>query len=273
MMRMRSLAMPLFSLIIFTSLNAHSEEKKVIKLGFNPGPYKEQFEKGVAPYLINKGYRIEDKDFNDGIQVNNAVSTGEIDGNIMQHPIYLQAINERLRIDNIGIVQVPTPPMGLYSDKYQQGQKDQKPKEGALISVPNQPSNEYRAALLLQSIGWIKLKEKIDPATFSQKDIAENPYHLVIKEMDNAQQVRALPDVDFGAIQGNFAVSNGIKLSSALQLEKPTTQFVNVVTVAGKNKDAEFAKDIIAGYHSAEFKKYIQENEKYTGYMLPDYLN
>lgn len=273
MMRMRSLAMPLFSLIIFTSLNAHSEEKKVIKLGFNPGPYKEQFEKGVAPYLINKGYRIEYKDFNDGIQVNNAVSTGEIDGNIMQHPIYLQAINERLRIDNIGIVQVPTPPMGLYSDKYQQGQKDQKPKEGALISVPNQPSNEYRAALLLQSIGWIKLKEKIDPATFSQKDIAENPYHLVIKEMNNAQQVRALPDVDFGAIQGNFAVSNGIKLSSALQLEKPTTQFVNVVTVAGKNKDAEFSKDIIAGYHSAEFKKYIQENEKYTGYMLPDYLN
>ena len=48
---------------------------------------------------------------------------------------------------------------------------------------------------------------------------------------------------------------------------------MNVVTVAGKNKDAEFAKDIIAGYHSAEFKKYIQENEKYTGYMLPDYLN
>lgn len=63
--------------------------------------------------------------------------------------------------------------------------------------------------------------------------------------MDNAQQVRALPDVDYGAIQGNFAVSNRIKLTSALQLEKPTTQFVNVVTVAGKNKDAEFAKDII----------------------------
>ena len=156
--------------------NVHSEEKKVIKLGFNPGPYKEQFEKGVAPYLIKKGYSVEYKDFNDGIQVNNAVSTGEIDGNIMQHPIYLQAINDRLRIDNTGIVQVPTPPMGLYSNKHK---KEDKPKDGAWISVPNQPSNEYRAALLLQSIGWIKLKEKIDPAIFSQRDIAENPYHLV----------------------------------------------------------------------------------------------
>lgn len=110
-MKMRSLAIALSGLIILTSLNAHSEESKVIKLGFNPGPYKEQFEKGVAPYLIKKGYSIEYKDFNDGIQVNNAVSTGEIDGNIMQHPIYLQAINNRLRIDNTGIVQVPTPPM------------------------------------------------------------------------------------------------------------------------------------------------------------------
>lgn len=80
MMKMRSLAIPLFSLIILTSVNAHSEEKRVIKLGFNPGPYKEQFEQGVAPYLIKKGYIIEYKDFNDGIQVNNAISTGEIDG-------------------------------------------------------------------------------------------------------------------------------------------------------------------------------------------------
>jgi D-methionine transport system substrate-binding protein len=75
--------------------------------------------------------------------------------------------------------------------------------------------------------------------------------------MDNAQQVRALPDVDYGLIQGNFAVSSGMALNSALQLETATSQFINVVTIAGKNKDAQFAKDIIAGYHSADFKKYI----------------
>jgi D-methionine transport system substrate-binding protein len=75
--------------------------------------------------------------------------------------------------------------------------------------------------------------------------------------MDNAQQVRALPDVDYGLIQGNFAVSSGMALNSALQLETATSHFINVVTVAGKNKDAQFAKDIIAGYHSADFKNYI----------------
>jgi len=242
---------------------------KVIRLGFNPGPYKEQFQKGVAPYLQQKGYRLEYRDFSDGIQVNNAVSTGEIEANIMQHPIYLQSVNERLGIDNVGIVQVPTPPMGLYSVKH--GAADT-PAPGTVISVPNQASNEYRAALLLQDLGWIKIAPGVDPATFSQKNISENRYKIQLKEMDNAQQVRALPDVDYGAIQGNFAVSSGMKLSSALRLENPVKGFINVVTVAGKNKDAPFAKDIIAGYHSTEFKRYILHDSQYTGYLLPDYL-
>ncbi|MEL1284565.1 methionine-binding protein, partial [Klebsiella pneumoniae] len=47
---------------------------------------------------------------------------------------------------------------------------------------------------------------------------------------------------------------------------------INVVTVAGKNQKAQFAKDIIDGYHSAEFKKYILSHPQYDGYLLPDYL-
>lgn len=78
-----------------------------------PGRIKNNL-KGVAPYLLSKGYKIEYKDFSDGIQVNDAVARGDIEANIMQHPVYLKAINERLGIDNVGIVQVPTPPMGLY---------------------------------------------------------------------------------------------------------------------------------------------------------------
>ncbi|MCL2892397.1 MetQ/NlpA family ABC transporter substrate-binding protein [Brenneria tiliae] len=256
---------------LMSTLSAHGAEddKKTLKLGFNPGPYKEQFAEGVAPYLQQKGYNIEYVDFSDGIQVNHAVNTGDIDANVMQHPVYLESVNVRLGINNVGIVQVPTPPMGLYSQKHKHADK---PRPGTVISVPNQPSNEYRAALLLQDLGWIKIADNAEPATFSQKHIIENPYKIVLKELDNAQQVRALPDVDYGAIQGNFAVSSGLKLNSALQLENPTQGFINVVTVAGKNKDAQFAKDIIAGYHSAEFKSYIQSHPQYEGYLLPNYF-
>ncbi|WP_252098976.1 MetQ/NlpA family ABC transporter substrate-binding protein, partial [Escherichia coli] len=79
------------------------------------------------------------------------------------------------------------------------------PAAGTVVSVPNQPSNEYRAVLVLESLGWVKIKPDSDPATFSQRNIVDNPYKIVLKEMDNAQQVRVLPDVDYGLIQGNFA--------------------------------------------------------------------
>ena len=146
------------------------------------------------------------------------------------------------------------------------------PAAGTVVSVPNQPSNEYRAVLVLESLGWVKIKPDSDPATFSQRNIVANPYKIVLKEMDNAQQVRALPDVDYGLIQGNFAVSSGMALTSALKLEAATSHFINVVTVAGKNQKAQFAKDIIDGYHSADFKKYILSHPQYDGYLLPDYL-
>ena len=97
----RGIALALLSATSFyAAADAH-----LIRVGFNPGPYKEQFEKGVAPYLLSKGYKIEYKDFSDGIQVNDAVARGDIEANIMQHPVYLKAINERLGIDNVGIVQ------------------------------------------------------------------------------------------------------------------------------------------------------------------------
>lgn len=256
----------LASSFVFSS--AHADDKK-IRVGFNPGPYKEQFKKGIEPYLNKHGYTVEYKDFTDGVQVNDAVSRGNIEANIMQHPVYLQSVNERLGIDNIGIVQVPTPPMGLYSEKIKILET---PQPGTVVSIPNQASNAYRAALVLQGIGWIKIRPDSDPATFSQRFVSENPYKIVLKELDNAQQVRSLPDVDFGLIQGNFAVSSGMKLDSALTLEKPTNQFVNVVTIASKNKDADFAKALVDAYHSDEFKNYIHSHPQYAGYMLPDYF-
>ncbi|MED6101832.1 MetQ/NlpA family ABC transporter substrate-binding protein, partial [Klebsiella pneumoniae] len=78
----RGIALALLSATSFyAAADAH-----LIRVGFNPGPYKEQFEKGVAPYLLSKGYKIEYKDFSDGIQVNDAVARGDIEANIMQHP-------------------------------------------------------------------------------------------------------------------------------------------------------------------------------------------
>ncbi|WP_028984063.1 MetQ/NlpA family ABC transporter substrate-binding protein [Sporolactobacillus terrae] len=252
-----------------SSGSSSKQSKKDITLGFNPGPYQEEFEKGVAPYLKKKGYKIHYKNFTDGVQVNVAVAQGAIDANVMQHPVFMESVNKQEGLHNTGIVQVPTPPMGLYSGKT----KTTSIRKGAVVAVPNQASNMYRALVVLQDLGWVKLRKGTDPSTASLKDVVENKHQLNLKPMDNAQEARALKDVDYAVIQGNFAVSSGMKLSSALQLEKMTNRFTNVVTVDEKNKNAQWAKDIVSGYHTQEFKHYIKSHAEYDGYHLPSYFN
>jgi D-methionine transport system substrate-binding protein len=246
-----------------------SGDGKTLRISFNPGPYSDQFKKGVAPYLEKKGYTIKYTEFTDGIQPDVAVSKGEIDANVFQHSLYLQSINERENIDLIGVVQVPTPPMGLYSKKHTSLEDV---PDGATVNLPNQPVNELRALNILKAVGWIELKDNIDPLKASLKDIVSNPHHLKFLETDPAQAPRALEDVDFALIQGNYAVANNIKITSALQLEDMTDPFINVVAVDRKNKDKPFVQDLIDGYHSQEFQDYIRSNPDYEGYKLPSYF-
>lgn len=90
--------------------------------------------------------------------------------------------------------------------------------------------------------------------------------------MDNAQQVRALPDVDYGLIQGNFAVSSGMSLTSALKLEAATSHFINVVTVAGKKSEGAVCQRYYRWLPLGRVQKYILSHPQYDGYLLPDYL-
>ncbi len=249
--------------------NSSAQAKKTLHISFNPGPYSDEFKNGVAPFLEAKGYEITYKEFTDGIQPNVAVANGELDANVFQHSLYLESINVREKIDLIGAVQVPTPPMGLYSNKHTSLDEV---SDGAQVSLPNEPVNMLRALNIFKEVGWITLKDDLDPLKVALSDITSNPHNLKFIATDPAQGPRTLEDVDFAAIQGNFAVSNDIKLTSALQLEKMTDPFINIVAVDSKNKDAQFVKDIIEGYHSDEFQKYIKSNPDYEGYKLPSYF-
>ncbi|CAM3247009.1 MetQ/NlpA family ABC transporter substrate-binding protein [Sporolactobacillus spathodeae] len=247
-----------------------SKTKKTITVGFNAGPYEQMFKEGIAPILKKKGYTVKTKDFTDGIQVNVAVAKGQIDANIMQHPVYMAFVNQQEGIHNVGIVQIPGPPMGVYAGK---SKSLKAVKDGDVIALPNEASNLYRGLVILKDLGWIKLNPKANPANASLKDVTSNPHHLVLKDMNNAQEVRALPDVNYGVIQGNFAVSSGLKLTSALKLENLLDKFSVNVAVADTNKSAPWAKAIVEAYHSKQFLHYIKTHKQYDGYHLPNDLN
>ncbi|MFT8362210.1 MAG: MetQ/NlpA family ABC transporter substrate-binding protein [Sporolactobacillus sp.] len=253
-----------------TASEAHSSNtKKIITIGFNAGPYEQMFKEGIAPILKKKGYTVHTKDFTDGIQVNVAVAKGQIDANIMQHPVFMRFVNQQEGIHNVGIVQVPGPPMGLYAG---QTKSLRAVKDGDVIAVPNEASNLYRGLVILKNLGWIKLDPKTNPANTSLKNVISNPHHLVLKDMNNAQEVRALPDVNYAIIQGNFAVSSGLKLTSALKLENLLNKFSVIVAVANTDKNAPWAKAIEEAYHSKSFQRYIKTHIQYNGYHLPDYF-
>ncbi|MCI1207467.1 MAG: MetQ/NlpA family ABC transporter substrate-binding protein [Microbacteriaceae bacterium] len=243
---------------------------KTITVGFNPGPYEQMFTQGIAPQLRKKGYTVKTQDFTDGIQVNVALSEGKLDANIMQHTVYLDYVNQQRGLSNTPLVQVPGPPMGLFGGT---SKTLKAVSEGATVAVPNEPSNLYRALVLLKDVGWITLDKNTSPANASLKNVASNPHNLTLQPMDNAQEVRALKDVNYAAVQGNFAVSSGLKLTQALKLENLQDRFSVVVAVTKKNKNTAWAKDIRAAYRSKSFAKYIRSHSQYDGYHLPSFLS
>lgn len=246
--------------------DGETAEKTEISVGFNPGPYLEMFQEGIQPILEEEGYTVKTVDLTDGIVVNVAVANGEIDANIIQHPVYMEFVNAQEGLDNAALVQIPTPRMALFGGK--QSSLDDV-TEGATVTVPNSPANLYRGLLILRDAGWIDFEDVDDPNTADLSIITDNPYDLKITPIENAQQVPALQDVDYATIQGNFIVAGGLDYEDALALEDQPVQFSNVVTVRAADLDTEWAKAIKAAYESDAFIEYIESNPQYKGYNLP----
>ena len=242
---------------------------RVLRVGFVPGPYADEFREGVEPQLKRKGYTVQYVNFSTGLEANQAVWHDEIAADVMQHSVYLKAYNDRNGTDLVGVVQVPTPPMGLYSTRHH-ALSDV--KRGATVAVPNDPVNLERALKILQAVGWVRIRENPNPVDVSEHDVIANPAGIRIVPLDTAQAPRALEDVDFAAIQGNFAISSGHKLTEALALENMQSPYVNQVVVKASNRNSQATADIVAAYRADAFRTAILRNANYQGYRLPDYF-
>ena len=119
---------------------------------------------------------------------------------------------------------------------------------------------------MLNELGWIKLKADVDPLTASKNDIAENPKNIQIVELEAAQLPRSRADVDFAIVNGNYAMSSGMKLTEAL-FQEPSFAYVNWSAVRTADKDSQWLKDVTEAYNSDEFKAYSQK--RFAGYKYP----
>ncbi|MEG1052122.1 MAG: MetQ/NlpA family ABC transporter substrate-binding protein [Janthinobacterium sp.] len=260
----RTLLLAATSLAFATA--AHAKDPKELVIGTSSGPYSDQLKLGIKPILEKQGYKVKIVEFNDYVQPNYALAEGSLDANVFQHIVYLTKFATDNKLPLSSLITVPTMPIGLYGGK-QKTLADV--KNGATITMPNDPTNQARALVLLDQLGWIKLRASFDPVRASEKDIAVNTKKIKLLPLEAAQLPRSLGDTDYSFINGNYALASGLKLTDALVAEKISPNYINLVAIRTADKDKQFAKDLAAAYRSREFLDIT--NKHFAGYSKPDY--
>lgn len=267
------LALSALSIMAFTSCSKKTEnaaDKKTLTYSRSQGPYTVLFENGVAPILEAKGYTLKGYDYSELALADDAVNGGDVDFNVEQHTAYAESYNRGNKADLVPLTPIPTVPASLFSSRYK-SVEDIKTVSNPKVAVPNDPANTARAYVLLAKIGWITLKDGTDISTATSEDIASNPYNIAFTEMKSLNIPQVQDDFDFVVITGSIVYNAGIDASTALAKESVLPHLILQVVVKSGNKDSQWAKDIIAAYHSKEFKEYLEKTNFENGlFWIPE---
>ena len=242
-------------------------EKGTIKVAASATPHAEILEE-AKPLLEAEGWDLEVTVFDDYVQPNLVVESGDFDANYFQHIPYLDNFNEEQGTHLVNAGGIHYEPFGIYP-----GTKETLDdlEDGDTIAVPNDTTNEARALLLLQDNGIITLKDGAGlEATVN--DIAENHYNVEIQELAAESVARVADEVAYVVLNGNYALQAGFSVAKdALAYEKSDSEaaktYVNVIAVKEGNEESEAIKALVDTLKSDEIKDFI--NEKYDGAVIP----
>ena len=246
------------------------EEKKELTYAKGSGPYTILFEEHIIPILEKQGYTFKVSELS--LQyADEAIADGDVDFSVEQHIAYMNAFNKSYNSTLVALTPIPTVPASIFSETHSSLDEI---SDGMKIAVPQDEGNMARAFVMLQDIGWIKLKEGTDYATASPEDVAENPYNLEFLDIATNIIATTLADYDYGIITGSIVYNAGIDPSTALFNENLTDDFWLQVVVKDADKDTQWAKDIVAAYQSKEFTDWLKANNE-SGYRnlwsIPEY--
>lgn len=236
----------------------------VLTVGVTAGPHEDIFTL-IKEKAAEDNFEIELVVFNDFVRPNTALADGDLDINSIQTGPYLETVIADNGYDFEKILPNISIPMGIYSEKYDAADDFQ---EGDLIAIPNTPSQEGRALLVLEKAGLITLPEGLGiESTIS--DIEENPLNLEFITGDPAQFIAQLPDLAAAGINSNYVLDAGLDPRElAVELEDPEDQtWVNWVVARGENADDPALDKLEEYYHSDDIKQFIEET--YKGATIP----
>ena len=233
-----------------------------LKVGATPIPHAEILE-FIAPELKKSGIELDIKVFNDYVIPNIAVEDGDLDANFFQHIPYLNEFNKNKGTHLVKTVGVHLEPMGVYSKKIKSLNEL---KNGAIVSIPNDPTNESRALDVLASAKLIELDTNAQLRT--PLDITKNPKNLKFKEIEAATLPRTLDDVDIAVINTNFAMNANLNpTKDAIVIESKDSPYVNILVVKDGNQNRDEIKALNKALQSQAVKDFI--TNKYKGSIVP----
>lgn len=248
--------------------NTPSGELETITVGASSTPHAEILD-AVRGELETLGYDLEVVVFNDYVQPNTALADGDLDANYFQHEPYLTTFNSERGTDLVSAGAIHYEPMGIYP-----GTKSSLDDiaEGDTIAIPNDGSNETRALLLLQDLGYITLADGIDASSNATIEaIVDNPLNLEITEMNAENIPHILADVAFGIINGNYALQADLTGDDALASESADSDaaqtYANIVACRNGDENSDKIQALITALTSETCREYIEST--YNGAVVP----
>ena len=248
--------------------NTPGGELETITVGASSTPHAEILD-AVRGELEALGYNLEVVVFNDYVQPNTALADGDLDANYFQHEPYLTTFNSERGTDLVSAGAIHYEPMGIYP-----GTKSSLDDiaEGDTIAIPNDGSNETRALLLLQDLGYITLADGIDASSNATIEaIVDNPLNLEITEMNAENIPHILADVAFGIINGNYALQADLTGDDALASESADSDaaqtYANIVACRNGDENIDKIQALITALTSETCREYIEST--YNGAVVP----
>ncbi len=263
---MKKLFASLLALTLVLSLSGAALAGTPVKIGASPAPHAVILNQ-IKDAMTAKGFDLTVQEFTDYVMPNTATEDGQLDANYFQHLNYLNDFNAQNGTHLVTAIPMHFEPMAIYPGRSSDLATI---KDGALIAVPNDPTNEARALLLLEAQGLIKIAEG-KGVSATKLDIVENPHNLEFYEVEAAQVPRALADVDFAVVNGNYAIEAGLssaKDSVATEAaDSINPGYVNYIVVKEGNEGAEFIKALQEVLATDEVRQFITDT--YQGTVIP----
>ncbi|MGA9520577.1 MAG: MetQ/NlpA family ABC transporter substrate-binding protein [Myxococcaceae bacterium] len=239
-----------------------SGEPNTLRVGASPVPHAIILEH-VKPQLAQEGIKLQIVELTDYVQPNLALAEGELEANFFQHQPYLDQFNADRGTRLVSAGKVHVEPLGVYSRRH--ASLEALP-EGAVVAIPNDPTNAARALRLLETAGLLTLKKVQGLPT--ALDVAQNPRKLSLRELESAQLPRSLPDVDAAVINTNYVLEAGLDpVRDALAREGTDSPYANIVAVRPELLNDPRVVSLMRALHRPETQRFI--TERFQGAIVP----